>query len=134
MIRESLSSFFNNWQIDKDKSTEILSENRKYNSELKLGKILGKNYPEDKKTYSLYSLNSASIISKKLPALFHNKAGIPKFNNHIKVVIVIIVNSFTPAKLNNQTAIDPLIAQSNIFILGIIEASKYIVKIIDIAN
>jgi 5-methylcytosine-specific restriction protein A len=78
MIRESLSSFFNNWQIDKDKSTEILSENRKYNSELKLGKIPGKNYPEDKKTYSLYSLNSASIISKKLPALFHNKAGIPK--------------------------------------------------------
>ena len=78
MIRERLSSFFSNWQIDKDKATEILSENKKYNSDLKSNKIAGKTYLEDKKTYSLYALNSASILSKELPTLFHDKAGIPK--------------------------------------------------------
>ena len=78
MIRENLASFFNTWQIDKAKATEVLSENKKYNSDLKSGKIPGKTHPADKKTYSLYNLESAYIISKKLPALFYSKAGLPK--------------------------------------------------------
>jgi len=78
MIRENLASFFKNWQIDKARATEVLSENKKYNSDLKSSKIPGKTHPADKKTYSLYNLNSASIISKELPTLFHTKAGLPK--------------------------------------------------------
>ena len=34
MIRENLSNFFNQWQLDKDNATEILGENRKYNADL----------------------------------------------------------------------------------------------------
>lgn len=78
MIRENLLSFFNNWQLDKDNATDILSGNKKYNVDLKAGKIPGKSHPKDKKTYSLYELKSASIISKVLPKLFYEKAGIPK--------------------------------------------------------
>ena len=78
MIRENLASFFNNWQIDKARATEVLSENKKYNSDLKSGNIPGKTHPVDKKTYSLYDLNSASIISKELPTLLHTKGGLPK--------------------------------------------------------
>lgn len=78
MISKNLIDFFNNWQLDKDNATDILSANKKYNSELKAGKIPGKSHPEDKKTFSLYALNSASIISKQLPELYHQKAGIPK--------------------------------------------------------
>jgi 5-methylcytosine-specific restriction protein A len=78
MIRENLSNFFNQWQLDKDNATEILGKNKKYNADLKAGKIPGKSHPKDKKTYSLYNLSSASIISKELPELFNDKAGIPK--------------------------------------------------------
>ena len=39
MIRENLSNFFNQWQLDKDNATEILGENRKYNADLKAGKL-----------------------------------------------------------------------------------------------
>jgi hypothetical protein len=78
MIRENLSNFFKHWQLDKDNATEILGENKKYNADLKSGKIAGKSHPKDKKTYSLYNLSSASVISKGLPELFHDKAGIPK--------------------------------------------------------
>ena len=78
MIRENLESFFTNWQIDKVKATEVLRNNKKYNSDLKSGKIPDKTHPADKKTYSLYRLTSASIISKKLPELLHSKAGLPK--------------------------------------------------------
>lgn len=84
MIRENLASFFNNWQIDKARATEVLSENKKYNSDLKSGKIPGKTHPENKKTYSLYDLNSASILSKELPTLLHRKAGLPKSNYKIQ--------------------------------------------------
>ena len=78
MIRESLLSFFGNWQIDKDKASEVLANNRIYNSDLKDGKFPGKTHPKDKKSYSLYELKSAYIISKDLPSLLHNKAGIPE--------------------------------------------------------
>lgn len=78
MIKENLASFFSNWQIDKARATEVLSDNKKYNSDLKSGKLPGKSHPADKKTYSLYDLNSAKIISKELPALFRTKAGLPK--------------------------------------------------------
>jgi 5-methylcytosine-specific restriction protein A len=78
MIRENLSNFFNQWQLDKDNATDILGENKKHNAALKAGKILGKTHPKDKKTYSLYNLSSAAVVSKELPRLFHDKAGIPK--------------------------------------------------------
>lgn len=78
MIKENLSNFFTHWQYDKDKAAEILGENKKYNADLKTGKIVGKSYSKDRKTYSLYSLSSASVISKELPELFHDKAGIPR--------------------------------------------------------
>ena len=78
MIRENLSNFFNQWQFDKDNATEILGNNKKYNANLKAGKIPGKSHPKGKKTYSLYNLSSASVISKELPELFNNKAGLPK--------------------------------------------------------
>lgn len=78
MIRENLSNFFNQWQLDKGNATEILGKNKKYNADLKAGKIHGKSHPKDKKTYSLYNLSSASVISKELPKLFNDKAGIPK--------------------------------------------------------
>lgn len=84
MIRENLSKFFNHWQLDKDNATEILGENKKYNAVLKSGKISGKSHPKDKKTYSLYNLSSASILSKDLPELFHDKAGIPKIKYKIQ--------------------------------------------------
>jgi 5-methylcytosine-specific restriction protein A len=78
MIRENLSKFFNQWHLDKDNATEILDKNKKYNADLKAGKIPGKSHPKDKKTYSLYNLPSALVISEELPKLFNNKAGIPK--------------------------------------------------------
>ena len=78
MIRENLLNFFNHWQLDKDNAKKFLGENKKYNADLKAGKIAGKSHPKDKKTYSLYNLSSASLISKGLPELFHDKAGIPK--------------------------------------------------------
>jgi 5-methylcytosine-specific restriction protein A len=78
MIRENLLNFLNQWQLDKDNATEILGKNKKYNADLKAGKILGKSHPKDKKTYSLYNLSSASIVSKELPELFNDKAGILK--------------------------------------------------------
>ena len=78
MIRENLSNFFNQWQLDKDNATDILGGNKKYNADLKEGKILGKTHPRDKKTYSLYNLSSAAVVSKELPILFYDKAGIPK--------------------------------------------------------
>ena len=56
MIRENLSNFFNQWQLDKDNATDILGENKKYNADLKAGEIPGKTHPKDKKTYSLYNL------------------------------------------------------------------------------
>jgi len=70
MIRENLSNFFNHWQLDKDKATDILGENKKYNADLKAGKIPGKSHPKDKKTYSLYNLSSAKVISKRTSRAF----------------------------------------------------------------
>jgi hypothetical protein len=52
-------------------------------------------------------------------------AGNPKFNNHIRSVIVTIINSFMPIKLNTQIATEPLISQSNSANPGIIEAKRY---------
>lgn len=52
-----------------------------------------------------------------------------KFKIHIIVVTVTMVNSFMPINEKSQMAIDPLIAQSKIAKLGIIEAKKYIQNI-----
>ena len=57
-----------------------------------------------------------------------NNAGIAKFNSHIIVVIVTIISSFNSTKLKIKTAAEPLITQSKILKLGIIEAIKYTQK------
>jgi len=78
MIRESLLKFFNSWQLEKRGALDVQAKNKKYNSDLKAGKVPNKSYPRDKKTYSLYNLESASVLSKVLPKILHKKAGIPK--------------------------------------------------------
>ncbi len=78
MIRENLINFFNAWTLDSDNARHTLSENKEFNTELKAGRISGKSYPEDKKTYSLYDLPSAEILSKSIPAQLYKKAGIPE--------------------------------------------------------
>lgn len=77
MIRENIVNFFNSWPLDKDYANNVLSENKTYNATLKAGKITGKNYPEDKKTYSLYDLPSAKTLSKVIPSKIYKHAGIP---------------------------------------------------------
>jgi 5-methylcytosine-specific restriction protein A len=77
MIRENLVNFFNSWPLDKDYAKLMLSENKAYNIDLKAGKITGKNYPADNKTYSLYDLPSAKTLSKVIPSHMYKDAGIP---------------------------------------------------------
>jgi 5-methylcytosine-specific restriction enzyme A len=77
MIRELFNDFFNSWPTDRDNAKNALIDNKKYNDDLKNGKIPGKVYPQDEKSYALYELNSAKIISQKIPFLLHEKAGIP---------------------------------------------------------
>jgi 5-methylcytosine-specific restriction protein A len=78
MIRDNLISFFNSWPLDSDNARHILSENKEFNAELMAGRISGKSYPEDKRTYSLYELPSAEVLSKSIPSQLYKKAGIPE--------------------------------------------------------
>ena len=78
MIRKHLKDLINLWGNDRKNASYIISKNKKYNSDLKAGKISGKSHPQDKKTYALYDLESAKIISKNIPKLFYEKAGIPE--------------------------------------------------------
>ena len=78
MIRENLIGFFNNWLQEKEKAAKILEENRRYNAALKDDLVPGKSYPKDRRSYSLYNLKSAGILSNDLPSLLHKDAGILK--------------------------------------------------------
>lgn len=78
MIRDHLLSFFDQWPIDKKIAKEVLESNKRFNSDLKSGMYPGKNYPQDRKTYSLYKSKSAVTISERIPILLHSKAGIPE--------------------------------------------------------
>ena len=78
MMKEELNSFFLNWLTDKENATEILRENKSYNAQLKADEISGKYYPENKKSFSLYGLSSADILSKKIPALLHKNCSLRK--------------------------------------------------------
>ena len=85
MIRESLINFFNNWQQDKENAINILSTNKKYNSDLKTGEISEKSHQKTKKTYSLYNLKSATILRKKIFLnYFMKKLGFHKVNTKLK--------------------------------------------------
>ena len=77
MIRENLVFIFENWLQDKKNSTKILSENRAFNAALKPGST-------SKKSYSLYDLNTAEVISTKIPELFYRNCGLPKTKYKIK--------------------------------------------------
>ena len=59
--------------------------------------------------------------------------GKAKFANHIILVMLKITISLIWKILNNETATEPFISQSKTTKLGIIEAKRYIVKIIGIA-
>ena len=60
--------------------------------------------------------------------------GSTKLNNHISVVMVKIVSSFTFKKLNKKTAMLPFITKSKIEMAGIIEANKYMLVITVMAS
>lgn len=77
MIRENLQYFINNWITEKAIASEILTENKKFNEELKQGKIPGKLYPNDRKSFSLYGLKSAKRLTVETPVLLYSKCGIP---------------------------------------------------------
>jgi hypothetical protein len=59
--------------------------------------------------------------------------GRTKFNSHILVIMLKILSSFTPKKLNKYNAILPLTNTSNKNIDGIIDDNKYILEIMIIA-
>lgn len=84
MIRDNLLSFFDQWPVDKKIAQEVLESNKRFNSDLKSGMYPGKNYPRDKKKYSLYKSKSAAIISQHIPILLHSKAGIPEVSYSIE--------------------------------------------------
>jgi 5-methylcytosine-specific restriction enzyme A len=78
MIKQGIEFFMERWLKDKASVTFELAQNKKYNADLKVGNIKGKMYPQDKKSYSLYSLETAKKIKEEIPRLLHSKCGLPK--------------------------------------------------------
>lgn len=78
MIRDKIINFLKLWPLDKGRATLTLSENKELNRKLKNGELAGKRYPKDRISYSLYDLDSAQILSKDIPELLFDKAGLPK--------------------------------------------------------
>ena len=77
MIRENLIFIFENWLNDKRTATDLLSENRRFNA------TLDKDSPL-RRSYSLYKLDTAQVISSQIPDLFYQRCGLPRTKYKIK--------------------------------------------------